>query len=125
MKHTIIIPGNAMSKKNSKNIVWVDGSPRIISSKAHNEWAKDALLVLNTNELVGHLWHYPIRMSFHFVRANKRRFDFNNLTQGITDLLQQSGIIKDDDMNHVIPGPDFFWSVDKDDPRTIVTIYSE
>ena len=126
MKYTVIIPGNAMSKKNSKNIIWAgDGKPRIISSKVHNEWAKGALLVLKTNEFVGYPWHYPVRMSFHFIRANKCRFDFNNLTQGLTDLLQQAGIIEDDDMNHVIPGPNFSWSVDKNNPRTIVTIYSE
>ncbi len=122
MKHTIIVPGNAMSKKNSKDIIWAGGSPRIVSSKAHNRWAKDALLVLKTNELVGHPWKYPVRMSFHFVRETRRRFDYTNLMQGIEDLLQLAGIIEDDDMNHVIPGPDFSWSVDKNDPRTIVTI---
>ncbi len=80
------------------------------------------MLILKTNALVGHPWRYPVRMSFHFVRETRRRFDYNNLTQGIEDLLQLAGIIEDDDMNHVIPGPDFSWSVDKNDPRTIVTI---
>lgn len=121
MIHTLTIPGQTISKKNSKRIVSGGKKPILISSEAYLEWAKAALWQLKGNELIGRNWQYPVFVAFHFVRKTKQPFDFNNLTQGVCDLLIEAGIIADDDMNHLIPCR-FSWEVDRANPRCVVAI---
>lgn len=121
----VTIPGQTISLKNSKQIVVTGkGKRRIIASEAYQSYANAALWQLKTNELIGHKWHYPLLLSFHFVRRDRRIFDHINLAQGPLDLLVEVGIIAADDMNHVIPAG-FSWEVDKVNPRCIVTIQEQ
>lgn len=124
-EYVVTIPGQTISLKNSKQIVVTGkGKRRIIASEAYQSYANAALWQLKTNELVGYKWRYPLLLSFHFVRKGKHLFDYNNLTQGVCDLLVQAGIIAADDMNHVIPAG-FSWEVDKVNPRCVVTIQEQ
>lgn len=123
MKVTIFIPGQTPSKKNSKQIVLPgDGRRRVISSRFYADWEKDALLRLRRSELVGYPWKYPLRAGFHYVRESRRKFDYNNMNQGPADILVQTGIIKDDDMNHIIPNGNLSWEVNKDRPGVYITL---
>ena len=119
--HIITIPGQTISKKNSKRIVIVRNKPMLVSSQAYQNWAHAAVWQLKTNEFVGREWQYPLFVGFHFARYGKGPFDYNNLTQGILDVLIEAGIIKDDNMNCVIPCG-FSWEVDKHNPRCVVAI---
>jgi len=119
----IIIEGEVYSKKNSKQIVGNSGKPRLISSKQYLQRAEGALWQLKVHPAVGRQWKYPLTAYFKFFRKTKRRFDYNNLSQGPLDLLAEAGIIKDDDMNHIIPNFSAGWIVDKQNPR--VEIYLE
>jgi hypothetical protein len=120
--HIVTIPGQTISLKNSKQIVVTGkGKRRIIASEAYQSYAEAALWYLKGHSLIGHKWRYPLLLSFHFVRRDKRIFDHLNMGQGPMDLLVEAGIIAKDDMNHVIPA-DFSWEVDKRNPRCVVTI---
>lgn len=120
------MPGSTISSKNHKQIVFVQRghghkTPALISSKAYTIWAKEVKAALKTHPLRGAEWNYPLTIHFHFYRKTKAKFDYINMAQGPLDLLQELGIIEDDDMNHVVPGR-FTWSVDKNNPRLIMTI---
>lgn len=118
----LTIPGETPSLKNSKQVIQVKGKPRLIPSKAYQDWAKGLILELKRCELAGQEWNYPIKVDFHFYRSTYRRFDFINLAQGPLDLMVEAGILTDDDMCHVIPG-EWGWSVDKGNPRAVLTIH--
>ena len=113
---TITIQGSTPSLKNSKRIIHINRRPRIIPSTFFEAWAQRAIWDLKVSDLVGHDWAYPVKVSFHFYRRDRRKFDYINLAQGPLDLLVSAGILVDDDMKHVIPG-DFSWEVDKTNPR--------
>ena len=64
---------------------------------------------------------YPIILGMHFVRDSRRRFDFNNASQIICDLLVAHRFIDDDDCQHLYAVPLWFeiggfYSVDKKAP---------
>jgi hypothetical protein len=69
----------------------------------------------------------PVIVKFHFVRDSKRKFDFHNAVQIITDLLVAHGCIVDDDMDHFLPVPmmmdNNWYSVDKNMPGVFIQLY--
>jgi len=119
----IIIPGNAIAKKNSQRVVRMGRRHAIRASKAYDKWEKAALQHLQCR-YGGVVWKggYPLRFHVFFWRANKRKFDLSNMIEGPQDVLQKAGIIEDDSMRHVVPVFDG-WDIDKNNPR--VEIYLE
>lgn len=123
MKATIFIEGQTPSKKNSKQIVLPgDGRRRIISSEFYAAWEKKALRRLRKHELVGHKWQYPLRAGFRYVREGNHRFDYNNLNQGVLDILVKVGILEDDSMKHIIPNGEHGYEVDKSRPGVYISL---
>lgn len=65
-------------------------------------------------------------IEFHFVRNSKHKFDFNNATQIILDLLTAHDFIEDDNMDWVIPFPmklnDKWYSYNKENPGVYINI---
>lgn len=105
----IFISGNVPSSKNSKEIFWNKNMPRpiltnsktvkkyIISSKA--EWLINKQKFLRmTKDL-----EKPFVVKFYFVRDSLRRFDYNNASQILTDLMTSYGYIEDDNCTQIIP----------------------
>jgi Holliday junction resolvase RusA-like endonuclease len=68
----------------------------------------------------------PCKMSFHFIRDSRRKFDFVNAVQIVCDLLVAHQVIEDDNMDYLIPMPlsvDGRWySVDKEGAGVIIEI---
>lgn len=68
----------------------------------------------------------PVKVGLHFVRKDKKQFDFHNISQIIFDLMVAHGIIDDDNMDCVLPFPyqinDRWYSVDKENPGVYVSI---
>ena len=113
----IFIPGNVPSLKNSK----IKTSRGIFPSKTVKNYLNSLGIQsysASKKEVKGYktrpnlflelfkdvkIEKYPIIISFHFVRDSKRGFDFNNANQIILDLLTAHGIIKDDNMDYIIP----------------------
>ena len=44
----------------------------------------------------------PLRVSFYFYRDSKRKFDANNVTQILCDLMTKVGYIPDDNVDELI-----------------------
>jgi hypothetical protein len=119
MTKTIFLPGNVPSLKNSRGIGMsgqsFNGAPvrkylynmniRTFSSrKKEIKMVKKGLdnLFLQT---IGDQKYERLHLGLHFVREDRRRFDFCNMVQIIADLLTAHEIIPDDNMNHFLPYP--------------------
>ncbi len=141
----IFIPGNVPSSKNSK----IKSSKGIFHSKTVRKYlsslgikhfstskkeveslkTRTNLFLDNTNKLTNKLKEMdpPHKLGFHFVRKDKRSFDFHNMVQIIADLLVAHDVIEDDDMDHFIPVPykinGNYYSIDKEDPGVYIKLY--
>lgn len=70
---------------------------------------------------------YPIKLGFYFIRDSKRKFDFNNGTQILLDLLTAHKLIEDDNVDFILPYPILndtgnCYEVDKDNTGVIIQI---
>ncbi len=101
----IYVPGNVPSAKNSKQKTKFG----IISSKASLRYKHDMTPIYNSlrrdfqHLLMSH--SAPYNIGFHFIRATKGRFDFNNMTQMVQDMMVASNWIEDDNVRNMIPFP--------------------
>jgi len=105
----IFILGNVPSSKNSKQIVRRGNRTILIWSKtalkyvdeSKEEWEKHT-------EEVQELLRYrikPYKISFHFVRKSRHKWDFVNPLQTVQDLMVRYGYIEDDNTTQLIPFP--------------------
>lgn len=105
----IFIPGQVMSKKNSKKIWCVSGKPVISSSEHYLKWTKALQWVWIQHRakwldsIKGH--ELPLIIGMHFVRKDKSKFDFNNMSQGIMDEIQKAQWIPGDDIANIFAVP--------------------
>ncbi len=126
LSYEIELIGDTISKKNSPQIVYPKkkgggrGFPFIMPSNAYKKWHKK-----NVEHLKGKVfkvdWQYPIQLTIQFFRASKRSFDYNNMGQGVQDILVDCGIIRDDSIHDVVP-VNLPAVIDRKNPRCIVTI---
>jgi Holliday junction resolvase RusA-like endonuclease len=132
---TITLYGELYSKKNSKRIIRNrnTGKSMIISSQAYQDSELDFLyqlendvnktnweLMLKANQdIYGN--QYPLHLNFKIYRQTKRSFDYNNIIQGLQDLMVKAEYLPDDNANYLIPSftP---YEVDKHNPRVILSI---
>jgi Holliday junction resolvase RusA-like endonuclease len=97
----LFIPYNVVSFKNSKQVVKnKEGKVRVIGSKA---WYKYKKATENYYRILAAEFKKrikgkpsPIFIEFTFARSTKAIWDYNNLTQGVTDLMTQNGWLPDD-----------------------------
>ena len=64
---------------------------------------------------------FPYVVVFRLRRKTRRKFDYNNLFQGVLDAMVKAGYLPDDDMSHVIPVP-AEWVLDKNNPGCDITL---
>ena len=62
---------------------------------------------------------HPLPIGFYFVRDSHRRFDYNNASQVLLDLMQEVGWLEDDCAEFVVP---VFMGYHKNDKETGVYI---
>lgn len=116
--------GRVPSKKNSKQIVFTKGRPRIISSADYlawhetQSWALKKFKQKHKNTMEG-----PLMVRMTFWADNKRQFDLTNKAESVMDLLVDNGILKDDSWAVVDEVVLKFGGVDKDNARVEVEIY--
>lgn len=119
-----VIPLNPTTKKNSQNIIRNPKTGRymIVQGKQYREYEKNAGWFLKRPaEPISK----PVNVKYTFYRKNAIRCDLGNLVVCADDLLVKFGVIADDNY-HVIIGHDgsrVF--IDKDNPRTEITIESD
>lgn len=115
----IFIPGQVMSKKNAKQIFSKSmysvkkgrqvTVPFISSSKQYKAWVKSVEWIWIQHRqkwldsIKGH--ELPLIIGMHFVRKDKSKFDFNNMSQGIMDEIQKAQWIPGDDIANIFAVP--------------------
>lgn len=114
--------GDAPSKKNSKQIIYVRGKPLIIPSKNHKTWHTQVISQLyGTKPVTRQIECVEIK----FYPSTKRMFDLSNKAESIMDLLVDGGIIEDDNYS-VVPELNLKFGIhDKQNPRAEITIYDQ
>ena len=103
MKDGIFIYGNVPSSKNSK--VWT-GKMLVSSSRvyryrrqAQKQFESHRNRFLRASEKKP----LPLLVMFTFYRDSNQRFDFNNISQVVCDLMVSTGWIEDDSYKHLVP----------------------
>src|SRR3990170_966900 len=103
----IFIPGNVPSSKNNKQIAKSKaGIPFIINSKLSYNYKRDKKSVFGwlRPRFEKMCMHTPmIYLGFYFVRDSKRKFDFNNASQIICDLMVDYKWVEDDNASILTP----------------------
>lgn len=89
----IKIPMKTPSKKNSQQIIFAHGKPRIVQNSRYYQFEKDCGYWLKKYEL--HI-DYPINLKCLFYVPDKRRRDLTNLLNAIQDTLVKYGVLEDD-----------------------------
>lgn len=140
----LFIPGEVYSSKNSKRIfpkVGPGGAggwkfkgkaarPFITDSAAATKYKKESLpfylgMKESFLEMVDGVSH-PFVIEFTFYRTTKRKFDFNNMTQAVQDMMVKAGWIEDDDIAHLLPVPPLppkqAYFIDKKQPGVLINI---
>jgi len=122
MCEAIFIYGNVPSCKNSK--VWT--GKFLVNSKTVYKYKKHAIgqFIAHRNRFMKAIdkKELPIHVKFTFFRETEQRFDFNNISQIVCDLMISCGWIKDDSYKYLVPvfNPDVF--IDKNNPGVKIEI---
>ena len=122
----IVLPIELYSSKNSRQIFRTKSGRTIIAkSNASKQNERDLCFLLN---IYRKEWErlttgkkYPLKVHYFIYRKTKRRWDWQNITQGIADAMQMAGWLPDDDVEHYTPVYDGY-SVDKGNPRVEISI---
>jgi len=135
---TITIPGECISKKRSIQPIRFGNHLSIGHTKRWKEYEKMALASIAHIEPLPVDTEYPVYLHIWHYRKTRRMFDYLNMAQSPCDILQgnmkikdkslRHAIIPEDDVNHVIvvhESPMAGWSVDKLNPRTVITITND
>ncbi len=123
----LILYGELYSKKNSKRVFRNAGKTIVLSSKAYEKSKPDFLWQLkdakNKEIWNGFLTHtnYPIHLSIKIYRKTKRQFDYNNIIQGLQDMLVEANYLPDDNAHYLIPRFEPY-EVDHQNPRVLLSI---
>ena len=103
MKDGIFIYGNVPSSKNSK--VWT-GKLLINNSRVYR-YKKQAELQFEAHRnrflKAAEKKSLPLQVKFTFYRETQQRFDFNNISQIVCDLMVSAGWIEDDSYKYLVP----------------------
>lgn len=123
----ITLYGELYSKKNSKRVFHRKGKTIVLPSKVYEKSKPDFLWQLKDAKNKK-IWEslmaqtkYPICLNIKIYRKTKRKFDYNNIIQGLQDILVEAGYLPDDDADHLIP---FFekYEVDSKNPRVLLSL---
>ena len=117
---TIIIPGQPVTKKNSQRIIYAGGRPMILPSKQYKEYREVALW-----RIPGHYKakiDYPVNVKVVYFMKDNRRVDLVNLLEATCDILVDAGVLKDDNRHIVCSHDGSRVEIDRENPRTEITI---
>lgn len=117
IKFTISLP--PITKKNSQRIVIRGGRPIILPSEKYKEYEDAALwFIPRLNTPID----YPVNIKCLFYMKDNRRCDLTNHLEAIDDVMVKAGLLKDDNCKIIESHDGSRVFVDKQKPRTEVTI---
>ena len=126
MSLTIRIVGEIHSSKNSRRIFRTrSGQPFIAkSAKSKEDEGSFAIQLYQQRDTWDRMTaglSYPLKITFLFIRASKRRFDYVNMAQGILDAMVKAEYLPDDNADYVIP--EFLpYIIDKASPGCSISV---
>lgn len=109
------------TKKNSQQIIQVNGRHIIIPSKQYKAYEKEAIWHLQNGKPETPI-DYPVNVECNFYMGTRRRVDLNNLLECATDVLVLAGVLLDDNSNIVVSHDGSRVHYDKENPRTEIAI---
>jgi Holliday junction resolvase RusA-like endonuclease len=116
----LTIYGQSITKKNSQQIIMAGKRPCIIQSKAYRQYAKVAkeqIALLGLSKPI----YEPIEVKCLYYLATKRTPDLCNLMAATHDILQDAGVILDDELIKSVDGSRIM-EPDKSNPRVEIKI---
>lgn len=121
IKTNITINTAPVSKKNSQQIIRINGRPCIIPSKQYKAYEKAAVELIRdqwTDEPIGE----PVNVRTMFYMPTRRRVDLVNLQEAALDVLVKAGVLADDNCSIVTSMDGSAVAYDKENPRTEIRI---
>lgn len=120
IRYTVPLP--PITKKNSQQILTnkKTGRPFIMPSKKYKEYEGKAAWYLRPRP--PHPISCAVNVKCIFYMPTRRRTDLNNLLEAVTDMLVTAKILDDDHYGIVASHDGSRCFVDKDNPRTEITI---
>lgn len=118
-----VIPLNPRTKKNTQQIVInkKTGRPFIMQSSKYKEYEKNAGWFLKKlPEPISE----PVNVKCVFYREKRIRCDLTNLLEAIDDILVSYGVLSDDNFTVIASHDGSRVYIDKENPRTEITIES-
>ncbi len=116
------IPLPPVTKKNHGRIVMCGRYPKLLPSKAYENYARNAKPFLQTiYRNVGSV-DSPVNLKCVFYLDRRRKGDLAGYLQAVQDLLVETGILADDNRNIVASVDGSAVLYDKENPRTEVTV---
>ena len=114
------IPLAPVSKKNHSQIIWSNGKPRLIPSKAYLQYSRDCRKILRPPAFCPITGQVNVKAVFYM--KTRRRVDLVNLLQALCDVLVECGYIEDDNSKIIVSVDGSRVGYDKNRPRTEVII---
>lgn len=115
--HKFTIKGNPATKKNSSQIISVNGRPVLIPSKKYRDYEKYAGIFLKPLRI-----DYPVNIKCLFYMQTKRKVDITNLLSAAMDVLVKYNVITDDNRDIAATNDGSMVLYDKENPRTEIEI---
>ena len=113
------IPLDPKPKKNSQNIIVVNGRRLVVQGKVYKEYevACRKYIPKLTRPI-----SEPVEVRCVFYRKERRTVDLANLQAAINDILVKYGVLSDDNRDIIASGDGSRVYYDKANPRTEITI---
>ena len=114
----ITIPIDPKTKKNSQQIITVNGRHIIVPSSAYKKYERQAIKYFPEAETIDK----PVNVKCLFYMQTKRKVDLSNLISAVSDILVAGKILADDNSSIIVgyDGSRVFY--DKENPRTEIYI---
>ncbi len=118
MKIEFTIPLTPRTKKNSQQIITVNGRSMIIPSKAYKQYEKDCRPFLPSVVSI----NSPVNVKAIYYMPTRRKVDLCNLHEALCDVLVRHGVVCDDNAKIIAAMDGSRVEYDKLNPRTEITI---
>ena len=116
------VSGNPIVKKNTQKVVRQRGRTFVAYSAQYRSWLHRAMDELALQKRPDEPIDYPVILVCTFFMQTLRIVDLSALYEGIQDTLVKMEILKDDNFNIVIGHDGSRVHLDRDNPRTEITI---
>lgn len=116
------LPVRPATKKNSGQIITINGRNILLPSKQYKQFEKDSLPYLRHVKSQIGMITYPVNMQCRFFTETKRKIDLPNLLNAIDDAAVKAGLLLDDNRDIIAAHDGSRVFHDKMNPRIEVKI---